>query len=171
MKKLLTSLLIFASLIPPVGAQTPAANPAPNAVVVPGQIPATATNAVPAAGNVGSTVTNSTSGTALSNGSSVACTSVSLAAGNWLVWGTITFNNGGASVYSQVQASINTSAAEGQGAQSIQITFQAGDGIILSTAPVFVSLSTTTTYDLVGGASWTTASPTCNGSMTAIRMP
>jgi urease beta subunit len=135
------------------------------------------TNLTPAAGDVGEWVEGdllSGSAVSLTTGTPANVTSISLTAGNYLVWGTVVYNPAGA--LSDTNQSVNNTSATlgtlpGKGGYSrFQMTFGSGLSQSLPTGMRRFSLSGTTTIYLVAQAAFTS---TCTawGTIEAVRIP
>jgi len=129
----------------------------------------TTTNNNAAAGSVGEFITNTTSGTSMSNGVSVNLTSISLTAGDWDVFGIMTYlPTSGAT---QVAAGANTTSATLPGTASQLATLtpnNLGSGIFPITYSR-QSLSGTTTVYLVGNVVFSAGTCSGNGTLYARR--
>jgi hypothetical protein len=99
----------------------------------------------------------------------VACASVSLAAGDYDVSGTVTFTPAATTTVSALSAGINQSVANTTGNNGLFTTtalpYQTGQVQQISTPVVRQSLSGTTTVNLIGYASFGVSTMTCNGFM------
>jgi hypothetical protein len=106
-------------------------------------------------------------------GTTANCTSKSLTAGDWLVWGSVQFNPAGTTTVSAIYAGINTTSAtlpaSGSQYNNLISTFTTGQAQILSTPMVIENLASTTTVFLVGNSSFGTSTMTCNGWINAVR--
>jgi hypothetical protein len=134
----------------------------------------------PSAGNIGEVITAtlaSGSATSLSSGTAKTITSASLTAGNWLVTGSIVFHPAGGTTVVGISTAINsvTNAFPSPPTTAVQqilgMSELGANDQYLNGGPVYLSLSGTTTYYLVGVASFTGSTMTAYGTMTAIRQP
>jgi len=124
------------------------------------------------AGIQGQTTGTSTAGTAMTTGATANCTSLSLGAGDWLVWGTVQFNPAGSTTVSSIYAGVSTTSATLPGAPNqtnIVATLTTGQAQAISTVPVVENLASTTTIYVVGNSTFGTSTMTCNGYITALR--
>lgn len=136
-------------------------------------IKGTTTNDSPAAGSVGENPTNSTTSTSMTNNTPANCTSQSLTAGNWLVWGVTTFVPGATTTVSQVVSGISTTSAtlgSSGSFSSIAATLTTGANQALVTPPQTLKLASTTTVYLIGQSQFATSTMTCSGNIYAIRI-
>ena len=123
-----------------------------------GQIPATATNDSAAAGKVGELLSsNVASGSAVSltTNTPANITSISLTAGDWDVWGSVSTLPNGSTTQSTIKGSISTTSAthptlpnEG-GTIDLTLTFTTGFGQTLPVGTRRISVASTTTVFLV----------------------
>jgi hypothetical protein len=132
----------------------------------------TTTNDNPAAGNWGELANANNTAVSLSANTPTNCTSKSLTAGQWLVWGVVFFSATG--VPNQLVAGISTTSAT-LGAtgtyQSIATTsFSSGANQAIIAPPQPLQLASTTTIFLIGQAGITSGTMTCNGYINAFRM-
>jgi hypothetical protein len=103
-------------------------------------------------------------------------TTISLGAGDWLVWGNIVFAAQGSTAYNELHVSISTTSATHDSpspasAHAAHVTFITGQAAIWPTAPKRVSLSATTTVYLIGSCKVTGGSDMqAYGSIYAIRI-
>lgn len=130
----------------------------------------------PSAGVVGEVLSNSTNNTALTNNTAANATSVSLTAGYWLVWGTVTYIPGGATTISNIQCGIGQTSATlpGIGVNSSLIyyswTFTPALNQALGVTPCVINLSSTTTVYLVAQATFGVSTLAVNGFIAALRL-
>ena len=119
------------------------------------------------AGSSGEYNTAVGSAVSLTSGTPANITSVTLAAGDYDVWGNIEFDAAGSTIIQGVTASIsNTSATHSASPdRSILtgITFTAGSAVSLITPSTRINASTSTTIYLVGTATFTTSTLTATG--------
>jgi hypothetical protein len=126
-------------------------------------------------GYVGEILSNSTSNTGLTNNTPANATSLSLTAGDWDVWGTITYIPGGATTISNIQAGITTSSATipGIGVNSSLIyyswTFTPGLNQVFGITPCQIVISSTTTVYLTCQATFGVSTLAVNGFLMARR--
>jgi hypothetical protein len=141
-----------------------------------GGIVGTTTNDSANAGSVGELLTNAATATSLSTGATSNCTSVSLTAGDWDVSGTVTFVPAGSTSESAYNAGISTTSvtfpAANTGASTgfTQSAAVLPGGAILQVSSVRVSIASTTTVYLLGNATFTVSTMTCNGFIRARRI-
>lgn len=139
----------------------------------------TATNDNAATGDVGEIIESNVavgSAVALSTGAAKTITSISLTAGDWDVWGTVSFNPAGTTTITAVAGGINTttdtlptSPASGAFAR-IQATLTTGGGQDLAVGTRRMSLNATTTVYLVGFSSFGTSTMGGYGYLAARRV-
>lgn len=130
------------------------------------------------AGSVGELLTNATAGTSLTSTVTGNATSVSLTAGDWDVYGTVSFIAAATTTTTIVQAGINTTTATMPGGNAGAFTLLqmnagafATSGVqAIPTGPVRVNVSTTTTVFLVANATFGTSTMTCSGFIRARRV-
>ncbi|WP_369952264.1 hypothetical protein [Ralstonia syzygii] len=132
----------------------------------------TATNDSANAGSIGEYTSGSSSGISVTSGTPANCASVSLTAGDWDVTGTVQFSPAGSTVLQVFQASISlTSGTSGPVSSSQQFAYSTtGQGQIIATPVVRLSLASTATAYIVAAATFTTSTLTCNGSIRARRV-
>lgn len=136
------------------------------------QVKGNNTNTAPPAGFLGEQITSGyVSYGALSNGTPVNVTSISLTAGVWDITGMIFFNMSSA-VQSQVATSVSTVSATLQGNVGDQTSnANATQGQATPIVPAFrVLLSSTTTYYLVGQANFSAGTASAAGRISAVRV-
>ena len=127
----------------------------------------------PSAGFIGEQIRASATSVSLSNGTAANITSINLTAGIWDVSGIAFFNPSGNTTYSQL--SINTVSAT-IFATVGDLTAQDGGPSLaaltrtLSIPSFRVTLTSTTTYYLVGFINFSTGSANCNGRISATRV-
>lgn len=124
------------------------------------------------AGIVGQVVTNSASGVSLTSNTATNITSISLTAGDWLVWGSLDFLPAPTTVMQLQAVGISTASATFPGfsaATSYGFTASAGAGSILATPLVLLNLSAAATAFLVTTQIFTISTCTASGAITAIR--
>jgi len=122
------------------------------------------------AGTVGEYIDSYASGTTVS-GSPTTMTSISLTAGDWDVSGAVNYNGNSTPTY--VQGGIGTTTNSFSGTSTGKTVLASGTNTTAGTGSVLiprfrVSITTTTTYYLVGQLSST--SQTCQGYISARRM-
>lgn len=126
-----------------------------------------------AAGTIGEQQSTSTLATSLSTNTPANCTSKSLGAGAWQVWGLVYFNPAAGTTISALFAGISTTSvtlpAVGQYG-GFNATFTTASNQFLSAPQQVLNLATTTTVYLVGQAAFGTSTMTCNGYINAIRI-
>lgn len=128
----------------------------------PGQLPATATNDDAPAGRLGEIIESTVLvGAAVSltvSGTAYNITSISLTAGDWDVWGSVSFAPNAATTISGLAAAISTTSATfptapGAGAfVSFNLTFTTGNNQTIPAGTRRISVASTTTVYLVGAA-------------------
>jgi hypothetical protein len=134
---------------------------------------------VAAAGYIGEVITSSvgiTSSTPLTTAIDKSITSITLTAGDWMVSGNIGFIAAATTVPTKLTASIsatnNTQAISPNdgGFAQIQATLGTASTNVLTTSPMRINITSTTTYYLVGTATFTGAALTAYGSISARRL-
>jgi hypothetical protein len=124
-------------------------------------------------GSVGEYASNSTSGTSLTTATAANCTSASLTAGDWNVWGVVTYVPAGTTTVSGIASGISTTSATlgGSGTfASLNATLTTGGQQAEATPMVRVNVSATTTVYLIGFAGFGTSTMTCTGNIYARRV-
>lgn len=118
-----------------------------------------------AAGVVGEVLTASPAALALTSGTSTNVASISLSAGDWLVWGQLVFSAGGTTTLSSWASGFNQTSAALPGfpltTQQSGITLAAGAIACQQPVPRRISVAAATTYYLVGSATF--SGSTCYG--------
>lgn len=133
-----------------------------------GQYLATATNDSAMAGNIGEFASGTASGVSMSSSTNTDITSVSLTAGDWDCWGTVTFTTGAATAATTFASWLSTtSATDPNGLNSgariqYNYTFPTVIASTFSIGKIRISLSGTTTLYLTG--IWLGSGTTPNGS-------
>jgi len=135
--------------------------------------------ASPSSGNIGEVVDStlaSGSAVSLTNNTSKTVTSITLTAGNWMIYGVINFAAAAGTTVTAIDASIspttNTTLAAGTtGRQELQSTFATAAAQQLATGPTYVSINSGATYYLVGYSLFGVSTMTAYGEITAIRQP
>ena len=118
-------------------------------------------------------VTASTTG--LTSTSTTNVTSISLAAGDWDVWGVVSYSYNTGTIATKTFAGISTtsstlsSAAAGYSAL-IDATQTAGDGLTMVAPPLRINVSTTTTVYLIGYCTFTVSTAGIGGFIRARRV-
>lgn len=134
---------------------------------------------VAAAGYIGQVITSSvgiTSATPLTTAIDKSITSITLTAGDWMVSGNIGFIAAATTVPTKLTASIsatnNTQAISPNdgGFAQIQATLGTASTNVLTTSPMRINIASTTTYYLVGTATFTGATLSAYGSISARRL-
>lgn len=133
------------------------------------------TNASNAAGgSVGEFPAANTAGTSMTSTTATNCTAVSLTAGDWDVWGTVSFVPAAGTTVSNLLVGINTTSAtlpaSAQFEQQIQASFTTSAGQTLATPVVRVNISSSATAYLIGYASFGVSTMTCSGWIQARRV-
>lgn len=127
----------------------------------------TTTNNNANAGSIGEYQTNSTTGTSMTTNTGVNATSISLTAGDWDVWGVVTFLPAGTPT--QIVAGVNTTSATLPAVfQALAMTMPAASNQNLLAPTVRISLASTTTVFLVAQSAFS-STQTCNGIIFARR--
>lgn len=167
--------LSLALLIAPASAADYVAGPAGA-----GNIPALKSSGTACTGCIGQTLQSVVAvGGAVNlvtSGLTYTVTSVNLTAGNWLVWGSATFNPAGTTTISGLVAGISTVSATFMNPQAafpfaqIQGTLTTGAGQGLPLTPVLISVSAATPVYLVASAGFGTSTMGAYGSITAMRL-
>lgn len=132
------------------------------------------------AGSVGEHPTANTLTTSLTTGTPANATSISLTAGNWLIFGLAQFNPAATTTTSSAVVGISTTSATFQTAVSginnftlINYGSSATNSNVatnLMAPPTWVNPTTTTTYYLVAQAGFATSTMTVSGYIWAIRL-
>lgn len=134
--------------------------------------------AVPA-GMVGQTESNSGSLTALTSGQFGDRGQLTLTAGVWMITGSVRFAPAASTVVTRTLAGITTTAGNSSSGTSITVNtsdtyYPAGyvpaDQITINTPPVFVNISSNTTYYLKALSNFTTSTCSADGTLKAIRI-
>lgn len=125
------------------------------------------------AGQVGQVITNSASGVSLTSNTPANCTSISLTAGDWNVWGSVYFNPAGTTTQSQIASGINTTSATLPAIPNysvLTLSIPAGD-VEAQTPPMqVINVSTTTTAYMIAYAQFSVSTETASCSITARRV-
>ncbi len=138
------------------------------------QVKGNGTNTAPPAGFIGEQFTANASAVSLTNNTAKTITSIALTAGIWDIDAMIFFS--GTGIASQVQAGIsttnNTMPAGNAGINWGQFNANASQSIVMTVAATKTRalLSGTTTYYIVGNASFSTGTMAANGIITATRV-
>lgn len=139
-------------------------------------ITGTTNGSVPGAGKVGQPITAQVlqgSAVSLTTATPANVTSISLTAGDWDVWGSITFTTGGTTVVTGLDAGINTTSASlgtfGQNYAYWNGSFPTGNAGTLAPPQQIITVSTTTTVYLVAQAAFTTSTCSAFGFIIARR--
>lgn len=132
----------------------------------------TTTNNNANAGSVGEYLTGTGSGVSLTTGTPANCASVSLTAGDWDVWGVITFTPAGSTSMSGYNIGISDVSATIQSnkSTSLNLTLTTGLGQAPLTPVVRESLSATTTVYAVAALNFAASTATCAGFIAARRV-
>lgn len=132
----------------------------------------TTTNNSANAGSVGEYLTGTGSGVSLTTGTPANCASVSLTAGDWDVWGVITFTPAGSTTMSGYNIGISDVSATIQTNKntSLNLTLTTGLGQGPLTPVVRESLSATTTVYAVAALNFAASTATCAGFIAARRV-
>jgi hypothetical protein len=121
-----------------------------------------------AAGSVGEFNSNSASGTSMVANTPVTCDSLSLAAGDYDVWGSVVFVPAGTTTVNSIAAGVSTTTntLPTVGDYSLlNATLTTGANQVLAAPAARILLASTTTVFMVGQASFATSTMTCNGSL------
>lgn len=125
-----------------------------------------------AAGALGETQSGNSSSVSLTSGATSNCASKTLTAGDWLIWGTTQFSPAAttnvAALYAGISATSGSLPATSR-LTNLTASFATGQQQVVSTPPVIQNVSASTTYYLVGNASFGTSTMTCSGTITALR--
>lgn len=124
------------------------------------------------AGSLGENLTGNNSATSMTSGTSANCTSKTLTAGDWLVWGTAQFSPAAGTTFTGMYAGLSTTSATLPAyAQmtSLIATFATGQAQIVPTPMIPLNVSSSTTVYLVGNTSFGTSTMTCSGTINAVR--
>lgn len=126
------------------------------------------------AGVLGQLLTGSTTGTAITSGTTVNATSVSLTAGSWLCWGQALFVPAASTVIANMAAGITTTSATlpaSPNSSYLGVTNIASDASSIQTFLTPFNISSTTTVFLVALAgSVTVSTATVNGYLDCLRI-
>lgn len=138
-------------------------------------IKGTTTNNNANAGSIGEvlTATATDASVSLLNATAKTIISVSLTAGDWNVWGVALFSAGASTTVTQQLLGINSVDNTFSSLTANYVACNAaftGIGQVLATPVVRVSLASTTTYYLVGQASFGVSTMTAGGTITARRV-
>jgi hypothetical protein len=133
----------------------------------------TTTNNNANTGSVGEYVTATGTAVSLTSATPANCTSISLSAGDWDVWGNIIFTAAGSTIIGNVNAAINTTSATFP-ASPFQspltgVTFAAGAAVTIGIPINRESLSSTTTAFLVAQSAFTVSTETATCILEARR--
>lgn len=132
---------------------------------------AVTTNSNAAAGVVGQVVTSTVSAVAITSATNTNVTSISLAAGDWDVYGSIQANAAGTTTTAYTSGGINTTSAT-LPATGLYMVIPAGAAGLLVGGAVpsrRISVASTTTVYLVANISYAVSTCTVSGSITARR--
>lgn len=140
------------------------------------QLPATAGNYVAPAGFLGEKIQSviaTGSSVSLTTGTAANVTSISLTAGNWLVFATCEYNIGGTTTVTYAACSVSPTTAALNGSAVSLATVPGGSVTILAGLPSptqIISVTSTTSEFLVAQAAFAVSTMTVYGSITAIRI-
>jgi hypothetical protein len=133
------------------------------------------TNSTTAAGDVGQLLEDIDNNVSLTTATATNISSISLTAGNWLIFGGVLFTGTGTTQATELWASINTVTATNVFTQGQCVRLRGStytDPLLgFPLGPLPVSLSGTTTYYLNAQANFTVSTLTCSGKIYAIRLP
>lgn len=133
----------------------------------------TTTNNSANAGSVGEYVTATGTAVALTTATSANCTSISLTAGDWDVFGAIIFNGNATTSTSVMMAGISTTSATLPAAPDLGQFFNGSSGVNVAISvpvpPVRQTLASTTTVYLVAQSTFTTSTETATCKLQARR--
>lgn len=123
------------------------------------------------AGDVGEVITNTTTGTAITNGTAVNATSITLTPGDWDIHGMVRFDTTDAQFTSLVAAVNTTSATQPTFPQSTQIAASTTAGVTQQIPAPYTRLnvSVNTTVYAVAVASFASGTVTVRGFLSARR--
>lgn len=153
------------------GANTFTVTPA-GLVTASGGISGVTSGAAAATGTLGENQSTSTASTSMTSGTTANCTSKSLPAGDWLVWGVIQFNPAASTTVSSLYAGISTTSATLPGAglyTNINTSYTTGQSQQIAAPFAIENLSSPTTVYLVGNSTFGTSTMACNGYIYAVR--
>lgn len=145
-------------------------------VLVPGQLPGTATSDNATSGNVGEFITNTTNNTSLSSGTPINTTSVSLTAGDWDCTGITEFDAAATTNVTYLISGISSTSATPVYLQSSAQFYSPGvvdagqNAKVLIAPTVRFSLASTTTIYLIGFSVFTVSTQTASGRLQCRRM-
>ncbi len=133
----------------------------------------TTTNNSANAGSVGEYVTATGTAVALTTATPANCTSISLTAGDWDVFGAIIFNGNATTSTSVMMAGISTTSATLPAAPDLGQFFNGSSGVNVAISvpvpPVRQTLASTTTVYLVAQSTFTTSTETATCKLQARR--
>lgn len=147
-----------------------------------GQIPGTATNDNACATCVGFPITSSiNSGSAVNltpSGTAINVTSISVTAGDWIVYGIVTFNGGGTTTVTTLNSGISTTSASLTntafysfwGFPAAAVTAFVNNPLSFTSFPLRVSTSGTQTVYLVAQCTFGVSTCSAWGTITAYRL-
>jgi hypothetical protein len=124
-------------------------------------------------GSWGEYQNTSTLTTSLTSATAANCTSISLTAGDWNVWGVVKFTPGAGATPVGVISDISTTSATlgtDDTQQALNVTFATATAIKLATPMVRLRLSATTTVYVVGFSIFSGGTETCDGYIRARRV-
>lgn len=125
------------------------------------------------AGQIGQLLTASGSGVSLTNSTPVNCASINLTAGDWNVWGNITFAPGASTTFTLMDSAFNTTSNTLPASPNLSQTANAGTANFgQSSMPPMqtYNVSSTTTVYLVGEAGFASGSGTMSCFIDARRV-
>ena len=140
------------------------------ALVAANGILGTATNDSASAGNVGETITATGSAVAITTNVQTNVTSISLTAGDWLVYGSIKSNPAAGTTTTETAGGINTTSATLPTIYNAVGTGAATISTGTSAPTVRVSISGTTTVYLVARIQYAVSTCTVSGTISGVRI-
>ncbi len=128
------------------------------------------TNDSAAAGSVGETITATGSAVAITTNTQTNVTSISLTAGDWLVYGVVKSNPAAGTTITEVAGGISTTTATLPTIYAATGTAAAAIATGPAVAPVRISISGTTTVYLVARIQYAVSTCTVSGTISGVRM-
>ena len=125
----------------------------------------------PSAGSIGEPKSGTGSAVTINNATATSVATVSLTPGNWLIYGSGTFNNGGGSASTALFVGINTSAALPAIPYYTGLRYASTVEQAIPAPTRYVNVAATTTYHLVMLANYAPPGITGDAYIEAIRLP
>jgi hypothetical protein len=125
----------------------------------------------PSSGSIGEHKSDTGSGVGLTNATATSVASISLEAGNWLVYGSGSFNNGGGSAASGLFVCINDSAAFPSIPYYAGLQYASNAEQDIPAPTRYFNVPSTTTYHLVMQANYAGGAMTGDAYIEAVRLP